>query len=85
MDGMGRPCGVDVPDAEGSRHVHVGILQNALQMVKRARLHAAMSETPHTIPRSLVGGFKLTLPFLQVRHREFLGAHAVGQSFHHFC
>ena len=85
MDGMAQPCGADIPDAEGSQHAHVGILQNALQMVKRAGLHVAMSETPHTIPWSLVGGFDLTLSFLQVRDREFLGAHAVGQSFHHFC
>ncbi len=35
MDGMARPCGVDVPDAEGSRHVHAGILQNAEGSVKQ--------------------------------------------------
>jgi len=34
MDGMARPCGVDIPDAEGSQHAHVGILQNAEESVK---------------------------------------------------
>ncbi len=37
MDGMGRPCGVDVPDAEGSGHVRVGILQNAEGSVKQGK------------------------------------------------
>lgn len=37
MDGMARPCGVDVPDAEGSRHVHGGILQNAEESVKQRK------------------------------------------------
>src|SRR4029077_18363378 len=34
MDRVARPCGVDNPDAEGSRHAHVGILQNAEGSVK---------------------------------------------------
>lgn len=34
MDGTARPCGVDIPDAEGSPHAHVGILQNAGESVK---------------------------------------------------
>jgi len=35
MDGMARPCRVDIPDTEGSKHAHVGILQNAEGSVKR--------------------------------------------------
>jgi hypothetical protein len=34
MDGMARPCGVDIPDAEGSQQAHAGILQNAGGSVK---------------------------------------------------
>ena len=41
MDGMARPCGVDIPDAAGSQHAHVGILQNAGRSVKpRNTIHA---------------------------------------------
>jgi hypothetical protein len=43
MDGMARPCGVDIPDAEGSRHVHVAILQNAEGSVKQ-RKRSVMSD-----------------------------------------
>ncbi len=42
MDGMARPCGVDDPDAEGNRHIHTGILQNAEGSVKpRGAVNAA--------------------------------------------
>jgi hypothetical protein len=37
MDGMARPCGVDIPDAEGSPHIRVGILQNAEGSVKQRK------------------------------------------------
>ena len=38
MDGMARPCGVDIPDAEGSQHIHAGILQNEGVSVKRTEV-----------------------------------------------
>src|SRR5512141_2403951 len=34
MDGMARPCGVDIPDTEGSQHAHECILQKAEGSVK---------------------------------------------------
>jgi hypothetical protein len=56
MDGMARPCGVDIPDGEGEPHTHAGILPNAGGSVKPCGAVCVTGENSGNSGNSEMGG-----------------------------
>ena len=72
MDGMAQPCGADIPDAEGSQHAHVGILQNAGGSVKPRDAICTTGANSEFCGKGRTGERRETLDTRDCRFRRFI-------------